>query len=171
VTRDQAVLLAVGGLALVCLLLLVVVLRLRAGAARSRAQVEALSERLERLETQAVEAAPAPSPAQSPGLAGTPVEFVITDLGAHVEPEATPVPPAAPAFADIVVKETVVMAASLAHGLRRGLAPGTRNRIRFEMKQEVRRSRKQRRSDLKAAQRDLHARQRAAMAGDTEAAS
>jgi hypothetical protein len=40
------------------------------------------------------------------------------------------------------------------------------------MKQEVRRSRKQRRSDLKAAQRDLHARQRAAMAGDdTEAAS
>ena len=48
-TRDQAVLLAIGGLALVCLILLVVVLRLRAGAARSRAQVEALRERLERL--------------------------------------------------------------------------------------------------------------------------
>ncbi len=51
-TRDQAVWLAVGGLALLCLILLVVVLRLRAGAARSRAQVEALRERLERLETQ-----------------------------------------------------------------------------------------------------------------------
>ena len=54
-TRDQAVLLAIGGLALVCLILLVVVLRLHAGAARSRAQVEALRERLERLETQAAE--------------------------------------------------------------------------------------------------------------------
>jgi hypothetical protein len=68
-----------------------------------------------------------------------------------------------PAFADIVLKETVVKAASLAQGLRRGLAPATRNRIRFEMRQEVRRSRKQRRADLKAAQRDLHARQRAAL--------
>jgi hypothetical protein len=65
-----------------------------------------------------------------------------------------------------VLRETVVKAASLAHGLRRGLAPATRNRIRFEMKQEVRRSRKQRRADLKAAQRDLHARQRRAMAGE-----
>jgi len=73
------------------------------------------------------------------------------------------------AFADVVLKETVVKAASLAHGVRRGLAPATRNRIRFEMKQEVRRSRKQRRADLKAAQRDLHARQRAALA--EEAAS
>jgi hypothetical protein len=52
----------------------------------------------------------------------------------------------------------------LAHGVRRGLAPATRNRIRFEMKQEVRRARKQRRADVKAAQRDLHARQRRAMA-------
>ncbi len=80
-------------------------------------------------------------------------------------------PAAAPAFADIVLKETVVMAASLAHGVRRGLAPANRNRIRFEMKQEVRRSRKQRRADLKAAQRDLHARQRGLLDLDTEEAS
>jgi hypothetical protein len=99
------------------------------------------------------------------------VEFVITDLGTRVEPEPEPEPIGAPAFADIVLKETVVMAASLAHGVRRGLAPANRNRIRFEMRQEVRRSRKQRRTDLKAAQRDLHARQRAAMSADTEAAS
>jgi len=173
VTRDQAVLLAVGGLALVCLLLLIVVVGLRVGATRSRAEVEALRERLERLETQAGELppglAPAPPP-DTPVSAGRPVEFVITDLGTHVPPEPTP-PPPAPAFADIVAKETVVMAASLAHGLRRGLAPATRNRIRFEMKQEVRRSRKQRRADLKAAQRDLHARQRATLVDDTEAAS
>ena len=58
---------------------------------------------------------------------------MITDLGADVEPEATPVPPAAPAFADIVVKETVVMAASLAHGAapwhsRRGPGTGSASR-------------------------------------------
>jgi hypothetical protein len=64
----------------------------------------------------------------------------------------------------MVLRESVVKAASLAHGVRRGLAPESRNRIRFEMKQEVRRSRKQRRADVKAARRDLHARQRAALA-------
>ena len=65
----------------------------------------------------------------------------------------------------------MVKAASLAHGVRRGLAPAHRNRIRFEMKQEVRRARKQRRADLKAAQRDLRARQRAALAPDSREAS
>ena len=68
-----------------------------------------------------------------------------------------------------MLRETVVKAASLAHGVRRGLAPATRNRIRFEMKQEVRRSRRQRRADLKQAQRDLHARQRAMLAEEAEA--
>ena len=84
---------------------------------------------------------------------------------------ATPVRLDAPTFADIVVKETVVKAASLAHGVRRGLAPAARNRIRFEMKQEVRRARKQRRADLKAAQRELHTRQRRSLARDRREAS
>ena len=44
----------------------------------------------------------------------------------------------------------VIRAAGIAHGLRRALAPEARNRIRFEMKREVKRSRKQRRADLKA---------------------
>jgi hypothetical protein len=60
-----------------------------------------------------------------------------------------------------VLRETVVQAASLAHGLRRALAPEMRNRIRFEMRREVKRSRKQRRADLKAARREWEARQRA----------
>ena len=64
-------------------------------------------------------------------------------------------------FADIVARETVIRTASLAHGLRRALSAETRNRIRFEMKREVKRSRKQRRADLKAAHRDLQARARA----------
>jgi hypothetical protein len=171
VGNDQAVWLAVGGLALLCLVLAVVVLRLRASGDRSRAEVDALRDRLERLEADAGEPAAAPAPTTRSAEAA-PVEFVITDLGTRTEPDPEPVPVvAAPAFADIVVKETVVMAASLAHGLRRGLTPANRNRIRFEMKQEVRRSRKQRRIDLKAARRDLHARQRAVLDLDAEEAS
>ena len=73
---------------------------------------------------------------------------------------------AAPVFADIVLRETVVQAASLVHGVRRALSPETRNRIRFEMRREVKRSRKQRRADLREARREWEARQRAAMATD-----
>ncbi len=69
---------------------------------------------------------------------------------------------AAPVFADIVLRETVVQTASLFHGLRRALARD-RNRIRFEMRREVRRSRKQRRADIREARREWEARQRAAM--------
>ena len=65
-------------------------------------------------------------------------------------------------FADIVARESVIKAAGLAHGLRRALSAENRNRIRFEMKREVKRSRKQRRADLKAALRQFHAREDAA---------
>jgi hypothetical protein len=166
VTRDQAVLLALGGLSLVCVVLIVAVVRLRATASRSAADLAFLHARLGELEAQAAAMA-RPGPTTVPAAA--PVDFVITDLGREPLPE--PVHLDGPAFADIVLKETVVKAASFAHGVRRGLAPATRNRIRFEMKQEVRRARKQRRADLKAARRDLHAQQRVALDVDTEKAS
>jgi hypothetical protein len=152
VTRDQLVLLAVGGLVVVCLVLSVALLRLRTAAEHTRAELAHLREQLQDLGPR--ETTPAAAP----------VEFVITDL--HAERSATGGPRHVDraAFADTVLRETVVKAASLAHGVRRGLAPATRNRIRFEMRQEVRRARKQRRADLKTAQRDLHARQRAALA-------
>ncbi len=167
-TRDQTVWLAVGGLAVLCLVLLVVIVRARRSWTRereaTRAEVADLRARLDGLEQER------PAPVAVPEA-----EFVITGLGAEQpapEVSATPTP-AAPidgaAFADTVLRETVVKAASLAHGVRRGLAPATRNRIRFEMKQEVRRSRRQRRADLKQAQRDLHARQRAMLAEEAEA--
>jgi hypothetical protein len=160
VTRDQAVLLAVCGLLLVCvalcLVLLVALRRVRADAGRIAEELGLLRQRLDGVEQTRVASPAAAKPA-------TPVEFVITDLGQE-QPASEPASLDGPAFADIVLKETVVKAASLAHGVRRGLAPATRNRIRFEMKQEVRRARKQRRADLKAAQRDLHARQRGALA-------
>lgn len=65
-------------------------------------------------------------------------------------------------FADLLLRETAVRAAGVSAGLRRALAPETRNRIRFEMKQEVKRSRKQRKADLRVARREWETRQRTA---------
>jgi hypothetical protein len=100
-----------------------------------------------------------------PRPAAQPTEFVITRIGGEVVQEPVEAVPTvgAPVFADIVLRETVVQTASLFHGLRRALAPETRNRIRFHMRQEVRRSRKQRRAELREVRREWVARQRAAM--------
>jgi hypothetical protein len=100
-------------------------------------------------------------------------EYVITRLGeeAAVEPrEPAPMVPG-PLFADLVLRETVVQAASLASGLRRALAPEMRHRIRFEMRREVKRARKQRRADLKQARREWQARQRAEVTLDEGSAA
>lgn len=157
-TRDQAVWLAVGVLALLCLALLVALVRVRAASRRAAYDVARLREALEELAATRRAPAPVPAPTQA-------VEYVITGLGEPApEPTRGPARIDGPAFADLVLRETVVKAASLLHGVRRGLAPASRNRIRFEMRQEVRRSRKQRRADLRLAQRDLRARQRAALA-------
>lgn len=95
-------------------------------------------------------------------------EYLITHLGVDDpadrdadETRSAPMLPA-PVFADMVLRETAVQATTLAAGLRRALSPEVRHRIRFEMRREVKRARKQRRADLRAARRDLHARQRAA---------
>jgi hypothetical protein len=100
--------------------------------------------------------------------APAPVEYVITRVGEPEEPEPAPTVPA-PVFADLLLKETVVQTASLFQGLRRALAPETRNRIRFHMRQEVKRSRKQRRAELREVRREWAARQRAAMAAEERA--
>jgi hypothetical protein len=76
----------------------------------------------------------------------------------------------APVFADLLLKETVVQTASLFQGLRRALDPETRNRIRFHMRQEVKRSRKQRRAELREVRREWAARQRSGMAAEESAA-
>jgi hypothetical protein len=97
-------------------------------------------------------------------------EFVITRVGEpEPEPEAAPTV-AAPVFADLLLKESVVQTASLFHGLRRALSPETRNRIRFHMRQEVKRSRKQRRAEQREVRREWAARQRAGMGAEESAA-
>jgi hypothetical protein len=104
----------------------------------------------------------------APEAASEPTQYVIThlgDTGTEPEIEAAPTLPAGQ-FADVVLRETVIKSASLFHGVRRALSPENRNRIRFEMRREVKRSRKQRRADLREARREWEARQRAAMVSD-----
>ncbi|MDN5896127.1 MAG: hypothetical protein L0H93_19145 [Nocardioides sp.] len=122
--------------------------------ASSRAEQSDLRERVEVLARKVESGA---------GPRRTPDEFVITDIGRGSDESAQPVAERIEGrlFADIVLRESLVRAASFGHGLRRGLSPETRNRIRFEMKREVKRSRKQRRVELKAIRRERAARQRA----------
>jgi hypothetical protein len=104
-------------------------------------------------------------------------EFVITRLGegesAALERLGDRAPVrvslSGPAFADAIVRETVVQTASLVQGLRHALAAETRNRIRFEMKRELKRSRKARKVELKEALREYRARHRADVPADRRA--
>jgi hypothetical protein len=139
--------------------------RRRAARDRAAAQGEAaqLREQVAEIARRLDAAVTAPVPAR-PDVDAT--DYVITRIGAPDEP-APAVP--APVFADLVLRESVVQAASLVAGLRRALAPETRNRIRFEMRREVKRSRKQRRADLKTARREWEARQRADIDEDSAA--
>ncbi|MFS3129562.1 hypothetical protein ACLM5J_14270 [Nocardioides sp. Bht2] len=106
--------------------------------------------------------------AMTPVPAAVSDEFVITELGTTPPddlPEPTVTRIEGRLFADIVLRESVVKVASFSHGLRRAFAPETRNRIRFEMKREVKRSRKQRKVLIRDVRREAAARQRAAEAG------
>lgn len=124
--------------------------RTRAEAAELRARVDALA-------------------AQAARPVAAPQEFVITSLGEAAEDEAEDEATTTEApqridgrlFADIVLRESVVKAAALTHGVRRALAPEVRNRIRFEMKREVKRSRRARKDEYKRVRDEIRARERA----------
>lgn len=130
--------------------------RVDAALATARADADALRAHVEAIERRLVAAEPRPTPA----------EYKITMLGEAADDVAAADVPAvpvvdAPLFADLVLRESVVQAASFAAGLRRALAPETRNRIRFEMRREVKRARKQRRVDARLARQQYEAQQRA----------
>lgn len=90
-------------------------------------------------------------------------EFVITSVG-RPEPEAVEVPDRLVLGATL--GEPLVRAAAFTHGLRRALSAESRNRIRFAMRQEVRRSRRERRREMKAAWRQHQARFREGQGAD-----
>ncbi|MFC4786182.1 hypothetical protein ACT8ZV_17005 [Nocardioides sp. MAHUQ-72] len=154
-----------GVLALLALALTLTLLRVRSRTDRelaaARAEASSLRARVEEIEHRLAADAQAPRRELEGHEAR---EYVITHLG-DPEPDAgrdlTPPEIDRALFADLVLRETVVKAASLTHGVRRALAPETRNRIRFEVRREVKRARKQRRADTREARRDWAARQRA----------
>ena len=125
--------------------------------------VETLRAQVERIERSL--AGPAAEPATAQLLITTAGEDT-DDERAVVEARVVP----APLFADLVLRESVVQAASWAAGVRRALAPEHRQRVRLEMRREVKRARKQRRAELRVARREWHARQRAGETGEGSAA-
>jgi hypothetical protein len=140
----------------------------------AHADVEALRERVEELSRRLAGVQPAAS-------ARGAHEFVITSLpdgrlrgtlaaaaaaDDDAEPEPAGTPLSAGRFASVALGESLVRVLSLGYGVRRALSAENRNRIRFEMRREVKRSRRQRRRDLKEAKRLLRADQRGDIAED-----
>jgi hypothetical protein len=160
-----AVTAVVAGLLLIAAGLVVASLRARRRIARrldaAHTEAEALRAQVEEIQRRLAE----------PPAARDEQEYVITHLGDEA-PEREPVPTVpAPLFADMVLRESVLQAAALAAGLRRALSPESRNRIRFEMRREVKRARKQRRADLREARREWESRQRARVDLDEDSAA
>lgn len=137
--------------------------RLEDQLAASREELAAVQRRLDALARQ-VEPRPVVGAA----------EYVITTAG-EPEPEdlapaaAAPVPVSGRQFASMAVGESLVTIFSFGHGVRRALSAENRNRIGFEMRREVRRSRKERKRVEKQARRHLRATGRAAL-GEENAA-
>ncbi len=157
-------LLAVSVLAVAALLVLRTSRRRTAQTlAEARAEIAALTARVDALGTGAATGRSVPS---QRGAAGS-EQFVITTLSeVPATPSAAGVAAApgtaeAPArlsgseFAAVAVGESAVRVLTLAHGLRRALSPRTLHRIRYEVRREVKRSRRQRRSELRRARAHL----------------
>ena len=69
-------------------------------------------------------------------------------------------------FASLALGESLVTIFSFGYGVRRALSAENRNRIGFEMRREVRRSRKERKRDEKQARRHLRATRAGAAFGE-----
>ena len=144
--------LAYVGLAIGAALLVALAVAVVRGQRRMRALEERLA-RAEQVESRVTEravvlATPAPSPEDDEDA------LVPTPLGGEEDPEPTERVDRE-MFWDLLLRESVVRAAAVGHGLRAVLDPRTRNRIRFEVRQEIKRARKQRKSEERAAVRQL----------------
>lgn len=125
-------------------------------AAAAEAAAAEVRERLEALERRVATTQPHPITTET--------EFVITRLGEEpAEPDRLPAPVrlTVPAFADAILRETVVHTVALAAGVRRALDPEVRNRVRFEVRRELKRARKARRVEVREALREYRAKHRA----------
>ena len=146
-------------LALVALLL---ALRARRRARRAESLVATLAGRIDVLESAGAVSSTSATGSREPDADADAdaKTYVITRLDPDAGPPARPID--GRLFADIVARETVVKAASWTAGLRRALAPETRNRIRFHVRQETKQAGRERRAETKQALREFRARERAA---------
>lgn len=162
----EVALAALGG-AVVALLVVALVALVRRRN-RTRADLEAmlaaaqresddLRARLEEL-TALLTVVPGQRPAES-------AAYLITDAGGVSSDLAVPAEEPVAVPDRLVLTATVgvplVKAAALGHGLRKALSAESRNRIWFEVRREVRASRKRRRQLLKQYQRQIRADERA----------
>ena len=143
-------------LAVVCVLLLLLLLRhdrrWRGEVVAARAETALLQDRLAELEQ---------STARQHAAITVPAEFLITDAGTEsAEASTTGVPDRLVLTATL--GEPLVKAVALSHGLRRALSAESRNRIRFAMRQELRRTRRRRRREMKQAWRQMQTEKRSA---------
>ncbi len=156
-----------GAVAALLVVALVALLRRRN---RTRADLEAMLEaaqresddlrtRLEELTALLAVVAPEHRPDES-------ATYLITDAGIRTAEVAVPGHEQVDVPDRLVLTATVgaplVKVAAFGHGLRRALSAESRNRIWFEIRREVRASRKRRRQLLKEYQRQVRAEDRAA---------
>jgi hypothetical protein len=139
---------------------------LEAMLAAAQRESDDLRHRLEELASQRLEELTSPrvtggegAHVPAPSSAAQQAEFVITRAG---EPE----PVAAIEVPDRLVLsatlgEPLVKVAAFSYGVRRALSPRSRNRIWFEMRNEVRAARRRRRRLRKDLEREFRAQQRA----------
>ena len=167
---NPALLATVAAIVGVVVVIVVALLVARATRRRWQAQLDAARADVDALRAR-LDAIDAPATQHPPTTAG-PSEFLITSLpetptSLHVAEPASdraraeePMvgqasAPTADRFATVALGESLVRLVSLGYGVRRALSAENRNRIRFEMRREVKRARRQRRRDLKEAKRQL----------------
>ncbi len=174
--------LVVGLLTLVAALARVAVMRRRfeaeltATAAEHAAERERWLAQIQELSATSADREPRPATPALPAVVATAITAVGGDPSWERLPVALPVQGDVRVtrlegrlFVDTLLRESVVKGAALTHGLRHALSPRVRHQIRFEMGLEVKRSRRQRRSDQKRAMREFRARQRAESRADLKA--
>jgi hypothetical protein len=157
---ESAILAGIGG-AVAALLVVALIAGLRRNS-RSRTDLEAMLAAAQ----QEVDMLRARLDEVAPGSFDRPREaaFVITDAGRRPQDLAVPEVEQVPVPDRLVLTATLgtplVKVAAFGHGVRRALAPESRNRIWFEMRREVRASRKRRLRLLKQYRRDIRSEDR-----------
>jgi len=134
----------------------------------AREDVLALTERIEALSAEVVETRRV---AEEQAARHEVAPFVITGVVAEPDLDVTPreaqivhaIEAGKPQWVPAKpLREALVRTVAFGHGVRRALSPDNRDRIMLEMRAEVRRSRRQRKAELKAVRKYLRDRRNSA---------